>query len=231
MKKFTKSLLSIAVLGGVSSVAMAADAPLSVSANVALTSDYVWRGTSQTNEDPAIQGGFDVSHSSGFYLGTWGSNVNYGDDSSMELDLYAGFANELASGLGYDVSYARFLYPGEENSAYGEFALALSYNIASLTYRYAPDFPDYTGDGDDDSTHYLEFGLEYELAQGFTLGGTLGWMQFPDASGGDDDYLNWSLSVGTSVGGVDLSLAYTDTDIDNDPLADGRAVFTISKSF
>ena len=88
-----------------------------ISANVALATDYVFRGVSQTDNQFAIQGGFDWAHDSGFYLGTWASNVDsnfFGGatDPQIELDLYGGFANEFGNGFGYDLGYLRYQYPG-----------------------------------------------------------------------------------------------------------------------
>ena len=72
-----------------------------ISGNVALTTDYRFRGISQTDRNPAVQGGFDWSHDSGFYLGTWGSNVDFA--GSLELDYYGGYANNINDNLAYDV--------------------------------------------------------------------------------------------------------------------------------
>ena len=70
--------------------------------NVALSSDYIWRGMTQTAEEPAISGGFDIAGESGLYFGTWASNVEFGDGAALELDWYAGYANELENGFSYD---------------------------------------------------------------------------------------------------------------------------------
>ena len=94
---------------GVALVALLATAGTAVaegewSGNVAITSDYVWRGISQTDEDPAIQGGFDYANGM-FYAGTWASNVDFGDDSdtNIEVDFYGGLAGALESGVTWDV--------------------------------------------------------------------------------------------------------------------------------
>ena len=70
-------------------VASSAASAIEISGNVALTTDYIWRGMSQTDGSPAIQGGFDADFGNGIYAGAWGSNVDFGSDSdeSMELDL------------------------------------------------------------------------------------------------------------------------------------------------
>jgi len=74
-----------------------------VSANVAIQTDYVWRGISQNQEDPSIQGGFDYAHDSGFYAGVWGASVDFGGAESTEFDVYGGWGTELENGLGIDI--------------------------------------------------------------------------------------------------------------------------------
>jgi len=120
-----KSLITTAVLGALAApsfvfAADAAPAPdLTVAYNVGLYSQYIFRGLTQTNNNPAIQGGIDLTHSSGFYLGAWASNVNWTVDStyytsgSLEVDLYGGYRYNFGdSGLGIDVGALQYLYPG-----------------------------------------------------------------------------------------------------------------------
>lgn len=119
-----KTLLSVAILGALTlpAVSFAEEAPAeaaasdwSFSSNVAYTSDYYVRGLSQNFHKPALQGGFDVEHSSGFYAGTWASNVspNTFPDASLEIDYYAGFGGEFGeSGVGYSVGVIAYTYPG-----------------------------------------------------------------------------------------------------------------------
>lgn len=94
-----KTLLATALVAALpfAGTAHAGDGP--ISANLTLTTDYVFRGISQSQGKPALQGGFDYAHASGLYIGTWGSNVGWVDDiaktnNSVELDLYAGYAGE-----------------------------------------------------------------------------------------------------------------------------------------
>src|SRR6056300_1465659 len=85
----------------------------SVSYNIGLFSQYIFRGYTQTHQDPALQGGVDIEHSSGFYVGAWGSNISwlnedqwraYDNGGSVELDIYAGYANEIGeTGISYDL--------------------------------------------------------------------------------------------------------------------------------
>ncbi|HEX7455263.1 MAG TPA: TorF family putative porin, partial [Gallionella sp.] len=112
----TLILAALAVPG----IAMAEDAapaaPASpITANVGFTTDYIFRGIAQTSHNPAIQGGIDYAHSSGFYAGVWGSNVSWIADSgaiatgstTMELDTYLGFKNAFAGDFNYDVGFIR----------------------------------------------------------------------------------------------------------------------------
>jgi uncharacterized protein (TIGR02001 family) len=226
-KHFSMTLLAGAILGGFQ-VARAEEpaGPLSVSANVSLTSNYVWRGYTQSDDNPALQGGFDLAHESGFYAGTWGSNVEFADAHS-ELDAYLGYQTELGSGATLDLGYLRYMYPGATDLDISELKAVLGYQQYSLGYYYSPDFADSI------DTHYLELGVSYPLPEDFTLDATLGYYTY---TGDDiDDYLNWSLAVSKEFAGVTFKLAYTDTDVksasDPDGLADARAVFSISKSF
>jgi uncharacterized protein (TIGR02001 family) len=88
---------------------------ITVSGSVALVSDYRFRGVSQTDREMAVQGGVSVQHASGFYVGTWGSNLSgwgtFGG-SNMELDIYGGYSAEIASGTTLDVGLTWYMYPG-----------------------------------------------------------------------------------------------------------------------
>ena len=133
-----KSLITTAVLGALvaPSFVFAADAApasdFTASYNVGLFSQYIFRGLTQTNNKPALQGGFDVSHKSGLYIGGWSSNVSwlrdnasvpngtpvYNSGGSLEIDLYGGFKTELGkTGLGIDLGALQYYYPGAHNTA------------------------------------------------------------------------------------------------------------------
>ena len=94
------------------------------SATITLANDYIWRGVSQTSNGATIQGSFDMNHESGIYFGAWASNVEFGDtDNSMELDLYAGFSNEIKLGsmpLTYDIGFLHYEYPEETGLNFNE---------------------------------------------------------------------------------------------------------------
>ena len=138
-----KSLITTAVLGALAAPAFvfaadAAPAPdLTVAYNVGLYSQYIFRGLTQTDRKPALQGGVDLTHSSGFYLGAWGSNIDwlrsdygptgnvidpyYTKGGNLEVDLYGGFRSELGkSGVGIDVGLLQYWYPGTLNAGYAK---------------------------------------------------------------------------------------------------------------
>ena len=128
LKKTLLSAAAVAVFAGGASVASAEES-YSISGNVALTSDYRFRGISQSDEDIAIQGGFDFEHESGFYVGTWGSSVDFDTngpccDGSLELDIYAGFGGAFNEDWGYDVGVLAYLYPGDDGQE-GDYFLEL----------------------------------------------------------------------------------------------------------
>ena len=102
------------------------------SANAAMTSNYIWRGLTQTENEAAVQGGIDYAADNGFYIGTWASNVNYGpsDVYSYEHDVYAGFAFDTGA-ISWDVGYLYYNYDKEANFDFGEVYLCLLYTSPS----------------------------------------------------------------------------------------------------
>ena len=112
-----KNINTIAVLSALTIALLPQTSAAQVSANVALTTDYVWRGVSQNLEDPAIQGGFDYAHDSGFYIGIWGSSVDFQGPESTELDIYGGWSTEFENGVGFDVGFIEYTYHGDDGAS------------------------------------------------------------------------------------------------------------------
>jgi len=220
-----------------------------ISGNVALTSDYVFRGISQTDNQMAIQGGLDYAHESGLYVGTWASNVDpdffngTGHDPQIELDLYFGYAGELASGVGYDLGYLRYEYPGfgtaDTNEIYakasfGDFNASINYSD-ELAFLASSESAWYIAAGYDTTLPW--YGIGFSAHIGYSFGDAF---DVPDAFetatyfGYNDSYTDWSLGVSKSWMGVDLGLTYTDVSIDsldcNTNICDGKVVFSVSKS-
>ncbi|MEM7051098.1 MAG: TorF family putative porin [Acidobacteriota bacterium] len=190
--------------------------------NVALTSDYVFRGISQTNEDPAIQGGFDFE-SSVFYAGVWGSNVEFGTAAHVELRGFLGARLEYDSGISWDVGAVGYFYPSEGDSDYSEIYVGGGYKFFSAKYSYADDVVGSGGAGD-----YLEAAVDFDLGSGFELVLHGGRSTFDDEAG-LEDYTDYGVVVAKEIRGFKLSVGYTDTDLDDEPLAEGRAIFTVSR--
>ncbi len=206
--------------------------PDTVGGNVGLFSDYVFRGQSQTNEHLAIQGGFDWSHESGIYAGVWGSNVDFGSDAQAEVDYYLGYAGSFSESTGYDIGYIYYSYAGQSPFNYQELALSFNFGDLSLGINYSDE---YLGDGGE-NYYYLNTGYSFALRQDFSLDLHFGYnsadnMDITFDGSGDDSYSDWSIGVGKTLGGVDLSLSYYGTDISSgNPLADDRVVFGIAMS-
>ena len=208
----------------------AAQASTEISGNVSLVSDYSFRGISQTGEKGAIQGGFDYAAESGFYAGTWMSNVEFGTESSTEMDLYFGYGGSMGD-LGYDVSYIYFDYEGDAEFDYQEYALALSYGDFSFGVNYSSE---YLGDGGPDFV-YPYVGYSMALTEGLSLDLHYGYSDIDAADfwgPGEDSYSDYSATLGFSAGGVDFGLAFVGTDLDDDVVAgsDDRLILSISKS-
>jgi uncharacterized protein (TIGR02001 family) len=97
----------------VSTVSFQASATEGLSANVAMSSNYLWRGVSQSNGDAAVSGGIDYASDSGFYVGTWVSTASWAPGMTYELDLYGGFSAEINDSMAYDVGFIYYGYPDE----------------------------------------------------------------------------------------------------------------------
>lgn len=227
MKKMLRKALAAAGLLAASGAAGA-----EYSANVTLTSDYSFRGWSQTLRDPAIQGGFDVAFDSGFSVGTWASNVNFGD-TSMEWDLYVGWSKELREGLSLDLTAIYFDYPNDRSALnYQEYAAALSFGDISVSINYSPS---YLGE-DDVSFIYPAVSYSKGLNDDVSVSVSLGWSKADsetgDFFGDEDDYLDYSASISYATDiGIDVSVGLVGTNNEacgND--CELRPVFSLSKS-
>ena len=223
------ALATIAAAGA----AHAGDGPFT--ANVGLVSDYAYRGWSQTDERPALQGGFDYAHDSGLYAGVWGSNVSWLSDSnpnvhnSLELDLYGGYKG-TAGAIGYDVGLLQYYYPGSYPKGFNspntlEGYVGLSWEFLSFKYSYA--FTDLFGYDKSDGSQYYDLGAAVDVGGGFTLAAHVGYSDIK----GQDDYTDWKLGVTKEFGGFNFGLHYVDTDVNNADLADERVILSIAKSF
>lgn len=233
MKKSMLSLASILTLASAATVS-AQDSPHSFSANVALTTDYMFRGYSQSDEGPAIQGGFDYVHETGVYLGTWASSIDFAESS--EIDLYGGISGELANGLGWDVGGIYYLYPGDGTSPefdFFEIYGSVNYDFEKFNVgaglNYSPDYTLETGDG-----VYVYGDLGVPLPHGFNFAVHVGHQAIEDNPvWGGPDYLDWKVGVSKAIDKFNFDLSYVDTDLNDAECNDicDAVVFTISSSF
>jgi uncharacterized protein (TIGR02001 family) len=218
LKGLTLGLL----LGG----STAASAAWEFSANFGLTTDYVFRGISQNNEEASMSGGIDFSHDSGFYVGTWAAIVDQAewpeidsnpDDTNTELDIYGGYGGNFTDAFSYDVGLIYYAYPVDANSLnfweiYG--SLSYDFGVASVTggVAYSPDF---YGETDDALYYYVEGSIP--LPMGFGIDLHWGHQDIDDnVTFGTPDYDEWKVAVTKSMGDhVTVEIAYTDTDLKN----------------
>jgi len=236
---FMRKLATAAVLtaASVAGVSGAAHAEPVFSGNVALTTDYQFRGISQSLENPAVQGGFDYGNGI-FYAGVWGSSIDFGVEGTTEVDLYAGVKPTLGP-LTLDFGVIGYLYPGLDDAAaeadYLEIKAAGSISPSpSLTLGAAAFYsPEFTFDGGD--ALYLEASGAYALTDTFSVSGAVGQQSvdaaayFIDGSTATDSYTTWNLGGTLSAYGFGFDLRYVDTDLDN-ALAEERVVLTIKRA-
>jgi conserved hypothetical protein, proteobacterial len=221
-------MAAVALTGAVASApALAQDDLFTVSGYLNFASDYRWRGLTQTDEHPAVQGELDLSHKSGLYVGVWASNIDYNDpDSHLELDAYVGFANSFA-GIDYDVGIIYYTYPGDHtDSEYWELYADLAKDFGSFKVlgglAWTTDY-----NGDDVDQYYVYGGLEVPVGKYFKVHGLVG---YTDVDLDDTHWTHWELGVTASVLGLDLDLSYHDIDRDSWG-EDGGVVFSVKKSF
>lgn len=221
--------------------ALAEDSPHTLSGNLGLYSDYAFRGVSQTASEPALQGGFDYTHASGIYLGTWASNVSEamytdpdGDSSNLEMDIYGGYAGKITDDLGYNVGLLQYAYPGATHFNTQEAYAGMTYRGFGLKASYSLD--DYFGAANSDGTVYWDASFNYELPAQVMLSLHYG---VTAAEGSAVNYTDWKIGLSKEFGGFNFGLAYTDTDltdaeqgpIKGEDVKDGRLIVSIGKTF
>ena len=239
-------LAAAAALAFVAVPAFAQDeAPWSVSGGVWAVSDYVWRGVSQTQEDPTWQAELGAEHESGFYAGVFLSGVDFtptgadwDDGIDFEANAYVGWTQQISDTLTLDLGYTRIFYPGFEegyDADFDEFTVGLGIGenyTAEVTYS-----PDTVNLGS--SAWYYRLAGEWELGEsGFSLGAGVGLYDLGRELGGS--YKDFEASVARSFGNVALKLAYLDTagyseeiaeSLGERHLADGRVVLSVGYEF
>ena len=209
-----KTLLTMAVMG---SLLVVSQAQAGASANIGVTSDYIWRGVTQTDEGAAVQAGLDYEADNGLYVGTWASNVDFPDVyNGAEVDVYAGYKKDLKGELNFDVGAIRYMYPSEDmaldvTEVYAK--AGLKGLEAEVSYGV-----DTEGTDTDQGNLYYALGYSGEFSNGIGYGAKVGRFDFEAADLTDYNHAQLSLSKGFDKAG-DVTLAVDDSSLpETDPL-------------
>jgi len=240
LSSLAKALLASSML--FSAVNASAADPITVSGSAAFTSDYLFRGVSQTSNNAAVQGAMTFTHESGAYFSIWGSSIA-SSAGGLEVDTLLGYGGK-AGEVAYDVGVMRYNYPGlnDNNAAfeadYNEVYASVSTMGAKVGFNYSPD---YFFESDKFLYLYASYGTE---VAGVGLFGSVGMNKFDSAammnqalgtSGTDDSYIDYKLAASKAIGGVTVEGAYIGANIDDkectEGLCEGRFVLTLTKGF
>jgi uncharacterized protein (TIGR02001 family) len=192
-----------------------------VSSTITATNDYDFRGITQTAEDPALQASLDIAQDNGWYVGAWASNVDFGSEANVELDVYTGITGKITDNTLWDIGVVYYTYPGESNLNTGEIYGSLSYMWLKGKMSYTTDV---ASSGDDGL--YLDASVNIPLPANFSLQAHVG------QSSGEayaDDILDYSAGAGYAAGNFNIALKYVDTD--RDGADDGRVILTVATTF
>lgn len=212
-----------------------------ISFNVAVTSDYRYRGISQTRLKPAVQGGADyVNNPTGLYVGTWLSTIKWiedaGGDNKFEWDVYFGKRGELPGGFTYDVGFLAYLYPDHSlpvSPTTKEIYVQGGYGPVTLKYSHA--ISNLFGFADTKNSTYVDGQFNYEITDGYIFNAHVGHQKVKNLSSAS--YTDWKLGVTKDFGFVTVSLAYVDTNAEGyvspfgKDLGKKAGVLLISKTF
>ena len=207
MKKTPLVLAALAALTALPTLTHAADAsPLT--GNVGVTSDYRYRGISQSRLKPAVQGGLDYALPGGFYIGTWASSIKWikdaGGKADAEVDLYGGYKGEIAKDVSFDVGFLRYQYPrnrlatsANTNEIYG----AVTFGPA--TVKYSHSVTNLFGFADSKNSGYLDVSASFDVGGGVMLAPHVGYQKV--AKNSDFSYTDYSLIVSKDFSGLVVS--------------------------
>jgi uncharacterized protein (TIGR02001 family) len=211
--------LFLASLLALSFSATAADSPLT--GNITLTSDYKFRGYTQTNYKPALQGGFDYALPAGFYVGNWNSSIEqslYGG-ASLESDLYGGYKGKLGA-LDFDLGAIHYMYPGSAGPKIDNTELYFGLSVGPFAGKLYYAITDYfaygklLGGPETDGTIYLDLVANHDLGGGLTLNAHVGMLKLKSAStyGVASTVTDYKIGVSKDFSGWVVGLAYIGTD-------------------
>ena len=228
MKTLSLSLGTLLLAAAFPSLAQpAAPTPVwTVTGNVGLFSEYRFRGISQTDRDPALQGGFDVAHRSGFYLGNWNSNVDsaFFNGANLEMDFYGGYKTSFGK-TGLDFGLIQYYYPGSGKGGTQkidntEIYLGASWGPVGVKYFHAVS--DFFGFPNSKNSYYVDGSFTHDLGSGFSLGAHVGYQKLRGgarvveigAAGPVASVVDYKLGVTKDLAGFAVGLALVGTNRD-----------------
>ena len=253
----TRTLLVACLMSAVMTPAFAAD-PAPFTANVTLASDYKYRGFTQTGYKPALQGGFDVVSKSGFYAGSWNSNVEQSllNGASLEMDIYGGYKWTIGP-LTMDAGLIYLFYPGsgtptkvDEREAYlgassGPFSVKVYYVLSDYFALQAMRKISRPGasNGSTAGSTYVDLGFSQELGDGWGVNAHVGLLNLKNGAVNGlpgDSVADYKLGLTKDLSGWGLGLSYLTTSrkdffttgltSGSKGAGDGRALFSVSRT-
>ena len=239
MKSILAALAIGLTIGAMPVMAEEAAAPLSF--NLSVASEYRYRGISQTNSKPALQGGADYEIGHGFYVGAWGSTISWikdaGGGGNVEVDIYGGYKKEIVKDLLLDVGLLSYVYPSnglKPSADTFEFYGALTYG--PLTAKYSQSTGNLFGFENSKSSGYTELSASFDLGGGFSLVPHIGHQSVKNNS--KFDYTDYSIGITKEFRGFNLSGAIIGADTNaylvpgtNKNLARSALVVSVKKTF
>lgn len=221
-----------------------------LTANVGLFSDYRFRGISQTNKNPAIQGGFDFAMKNGLYLGNWNSNVDSAmyNGANIEMDFYGGYKATFGD-FGIDVGGLYYYYPGSGANGTNKidnFELYVGGSWGPLTAKYSYAVTDFFGIPNSSGAYYFVLGGSYDIGSGFGINGTVGYQGglkngacVTEIDGQVScSITDYKLGATYTIDGFVFGLAYVSTNRDlagftspQKNISNGTALLSVSKTF
>jgi uncharacterized protein (TIGR02001 family) len=220
----------LALACGVAMLGLSSIAAAEISTNIGVTSNYIWRGMTQSDNSTSFSGGVDWSSSIGLYAGTWMAQA--WDD--YELDFYGGYGGEFGD-FGYDAGLIYYAYSSDADSDFAEINANASWKFLSGGFAYVITAEDAVEAVEEDLYFYL--GAGFDLPEDFSIGLTVGFVE-PDGDGDDDgdDYTHYQLDLTKATGDFgDVTFSLSDTDLDDTDAAgedsDMRFFVSWSKEF
>jgi len=198
------ALLSVASIGAFAQ-AKAPEPDYTLGFNVGATTDYRYRGISQSRLKPAVQGGLDFAHKSGFYLGAWGSSIKWikdaGGNSDLELDVYGGYKGSINKDVSYDVGVLGYIYPSHNllvspntTEIYG------AVTMGPVTGKYSHSTTNLFGFAGSKNSGYFDLSATFDMGGGWTLVPHIGHQKVAGAANSPLSYTDYSLAVNKDFG-------------------------------